>query len=463
MKLRLKGKKISAFLMSAVIMGTSFAYSAPIASADETTTRSVDDIAADQAALEEEQAEIQAQIDALGDEETAVNEKAELLESQMKSIAKQIDSANTDIAELDSSISDLNSQLDAAEEEYADTIALFKERIKALYKTGSVGTLEVLLNADSYSDYMMKLEVMQSVSKHDSELVEKMTQFMDETKETRSELKSKKKEVAELKVTLEEKTEEINTLYEENKEALTELQEKKAAANSSLEDANSYADQLYNEMIAAMATPEPTATPAPTTDSSSSDDSSSESSEDESPVIDGESDDSSSSEDEEVYVDDDSSSDDSSSDDTSYDDNSSSDDSSSDNGSSSNTSGFYLTCPCPGYSYISAGFGGYEGHYGTDFAAGYGTAIVAAADGYVAEVNSTDEWGYSWGYYVYLYHNDTYSTRYAHMSSIVVSPGEYVTAGQVIGYVGLTGNTTGPHLHFELYQYGTRIDSASFF
>lgn len=112
--------------------------------------------------------------------------------------------------------------------------------------------------------------------------------------------------------------------------------------------------------------------------------------------------------------------------------------------------------------YISAGYNGYPGHKGLDIAGPYGTPIVAAADGTVIEANSTDSWGMSWGYYVLIYHNGTYTTRYAHMSSVAVSTGQYVTAGTVIGYEGATGNVTGPHLHFEVYENGVRVDPMQF-
>ncbi len=63
---------------------------------------------------------------------------------------------------------------------------------------------------------------------------------------------------------------------------------------------------------------------------------------------------------------------------------------------------------------------------------------------------------------MYIYHNDTYSTLYAHMSSTAVSTGEYVSKGQVIGYEGNTGDSTGPHLHFEVWQNGTRVNPRPF-
>ena len=61
-----------------------------------------------------------------------------------------------------------------------------------------------------------------------------------------------------------------------------------------------------------------------------------------------------------------------------------------------------------------------------------------------------------------IYHNGTYTTRYAHLSSVAVSSGQYVTAGTVIGYEGATGNVTGPHLHFEVYENSVRVDPMRF-
>ena len=78
------------------------------------------------------------------------------------------------------------------------------------------------------------------------------------------------------------------------------------------------------------------------------------------------------------------------------------------------------------------------------------------------EANNYDSWGMSWGYYVLIYHNGTYTTRYAHLSSVAVSKGQTVSAGQIVGYEGATGNVTGPHLHFEVYQNGTRVDPMAF-
>lgn len=96
-------------------------------------------------------------------------------------------------------------------------------------------------------------------------------------------------------------------------------------------------------------------------------------------------------------------------------------------------------------------------HSGIDFGASLGTPIYAVADGVVAFAGRHG----GHGNYVRLNHAGGTGTGYAHMSRIAVSPGTMVQSGQVIGYVGSTGLSTGPHLHFEAYQAGRTINPAS--
>ena len=91
-------------------------------------------------------------------------------------------------------------------------------------------------------------------------------------------------------------------------------------------------------------------------------------------------------------------------------------------------------------------------HSGTDIAVPEGTPILAAADGTVTVANALDSWGGSYGYYVKLDHGSGLETLYAHCSSICVTAGQQVKAGEVIAYVGQTGRATGPHLHFEVHS-----------
>ena len=118
-----------------------------------------------------------------------------------------------------------------------------------------------------------------------------------------------------------------------------------------------------------------------------------------------------------------------------------------------------LCWPLPGHTYISCHFGevdafGNAGHRGTDIPAPEGTPILAAHGGTVI----ISGWNNSYGNQVLLDNGAGLSTRYAHMTAAAVSAGETVTAGQVIGYVGNTGDTTGFHLHFEVMQNGVRVN-----
>jgi len=93
-------------------------------------------------------------------------------------------------------------------------------------------------------------------------------------------------------------------------------------------------------------------------------------------------------------------------------------------------------------------------HKGTDYAAAIGTPIVATADGTVSE--STRRGGN--GRYVKIKHNGTYSTQYLHMKKQKVKKGEYVRQGDVIGWVGMTGNTGGPHVCYRFWKNGRQVD-----
>lgn len=114
------------------------------------------------------------------------------------------------------------------------------------------------------------------------------------------------------------------------------------------------------------------------------------------------------------------------------------------------------------YARISSGFGmrfhpllGYTRlHRGVDYAAPYGAPIRAVSDGFVANAG----WAGGYGNQVRIAHSNILGTSYSHMSRIVVSPGSRVLQGQVIGYVGSTGLSTGPHLHFEVYRSGQVVN-----
>lgn len=113
--------------------------------------------------------------------------------------------------------------------------------------------------------------------------------------------------------------------------------------------------------------------------------------------------------------------------------------------------------------YISSYFGGrrnpFDGyssdwHSGIDIANNYGAPVYASASGYV----NFSGWYGGYGRYIEINHDFGYKTAYAHMSSLAVSSGSYVEKGDIIGYVGSSGNSTGPHLHFEVIRYGQEVN-----
>jgi len=106
-----------------------------------------------------------------------------------------------------------------------------------------------------------------------------------------------------------------------------------------------------------------------------------------------------------------------------------------------------------GQRYVAA-FDVSTGHRAIDYAATIGTPIRTVGDGTISFAG----WNGPYGYMVKVRHNSTYSTNYAHMSKMAVRTGEKVKQGDVIGYVGSTGFSTGPHLHYEMVKNGVKIN-----
>lgn len=119
------------------------------------------------------------------------------------------------------------------------------------------------------------------------------------------------------------------------------------------------------------------------------------------------------------------------------------------------------------YRYISSGFSAARynpaihkitSHFAIDYAANYGTPAVTVGDGTVTRAG----WSTGYGYMVEVRHNDTYTTRYGHFSRLAVRAGQKIMQADIVGYVGSTGWSTGPHLHYELYKNGTPINPLTF-
>ena len=399
------------------------------------SAQSLEEIQAQQEKLQAENQQLQTQLDSLREDQAQKQAYLETLQEQISLVQEQILTTRENIQDLNESIGQLTLKLEASQAEVQDTIDLFKQRLVALYTAGNVSTLEILLDSKSLSDFTTRMELIDTMALRDQEIIGKLEDYMAKTQADREQLEAQKQEVASLQVTLEGKEKELAALYEENQAALGDIQGQVYATENQLqvnEEELAESERLVQEAIAAQKRAEeeakkqaqaaapPAAVETPSSGENSGGENGSGNGDGGSGAV------------------------------------------SPPTPSGGGSSGFDPIWPLPGVTYISDPSGGARGHKGMDIAGPWGTPIVAAADGQVIEANSTDSWGYSWGYYVLIYHNGTYSTRYAHMSSVAVSAGQYVTAGTIIGYEGNTGNSFGAHLHFEVYENGTRVDPARF-
>ena len=399
------------------------------------SAQTVAEIQAEQDRLQAEKDQLEAQLEQLRNDEAEKQAEQENLQEQIDVVQQQIDTTRQNINDLNASINELTMKLDASQAEIQDTIDEFKERLVALYTAGNVSTLEILLDSESLSDFTTRMQLADSMTAHDQELVDKLEAYVDSTSAEREQVEAQKREVAELQKTLESKQDELDQLYEQTTADLVEIQGAEGATEDQLaanEEELAANEQEKQEAIAAQKRAEeeakkqaqaaapPAAVETPSSGENSGGENGSGNGDGGSGAV------------------------------------------SPPTPSGGGSSGFDPIWPLPGVTYISDHFGGARGHKGMDIAGPWGTPIVAAADGQVIEANATDSWGYSWGYYVLIYHNGTYSTRYAHMSSVAVSTGQYVTAGTIIGYEGNTGNSFGAHPHFEVYENGTRVNPARF-
>lgn len=354
--------------------------------------------------LESEKKDLDNKLSQLKEDEGKAVEYQETLEAKIEVVQEQIDQAHAEIEALDKSIAKLEKKIKASQDKMGDTMDQFYDSVKALYKSGSgsttLGTLEVLFNSNSLNEYYVTTEAMRSVTKYNESVMEKLQDYMDETEDERAECAEQKERLAEVKKELDKNRKDLEELQAENEKALARIRESKAATQNAIsENEEASADLMgYLEgLIAAKAAEEEAARQQAQENGGGGG-------------------------------------------------------STSPGATNPDFSG-YWAWPIPGVTYVSQHYGN-NGHKGIDIAGPYGTPIVAAEAGQVIEAG----YHYSWGNYVLIYHDQTYTTRYAHLSSFSVGSGEYVSRGQMIGREGSTGNSTGPHLHFEVYQYGSRIN-----
>lgn len=407
MKRKMITRRLIALLLTVCVFACSFG---------QVTARTISEIEEEQKRLEQEDEELDQRIEELKSDISQKKEYQQALSERIRIKQEYISALRQDIEDLNQQITVLTLTLEKSQEQIQSTLDKFKERLVALYRSGggSISTMEILFNSSSFSDFTMRSELLDAMARQDQAMMEQIEAYMIETQAQREECEASKKKVAELKKELESQLEELNALYEENEIILAQLESEEAEAEARREEIAAERAQNDAEMEELIEQErqrreeeerrrQEMAQQGGTADGGT------------------------------IYWD-----------------------------GSGGVEGFHPIWPLPGVTYISAGYGGYPGHRGLDIAGPWGTPVVAAESGTVIAANDYDSWGMSWGYYILVYHNGTFTTRYAHLSSLVVSEGQYVEQGQIIGYEGDTGNVTGPHLHFEVYQNGTRVDPMQF-
>lgn len=389
-----------------------------------TLATTIDEVQNRQEELKQENEDLQAKIDALKEDEEAALAYQEELTGKIDENEQKIDQARATIEEMNGKIQELQARLDLSEEKYQGTIDAFKERLKALYVSGgsSLGTLEILLDSSSLSEFFTRQELVEVMAQRDQSMLDQLDAYMAETQGDREELVAAQQEVADSKKAIEAAQDELEVLYEENDLLVASLEGQQAQAQEQIA-ANEAEDaelQAQLEALIAERNRQEEEKRQQALQNQQAQNGGSDGGEGATqpsggtgvePVTPG------------------------------------------------LQSGFSPIWPLPG-----VGVGSITGHFGDmyfngphnglDIGAGYGTPIVAAQAGEVISA----QYHWSWGNNVLIWHNETFSTRYAHMSSIAVSAGQYVEQGQIIGYVGSTGDSTGNHLHFEVYYGGSRVD-----
>lgn len=389
-----------------------------------TLATTIDEVQNRQEELKQENEDLQAKIDALKEDEEAALAYQEELTGKIDENEQKIDQARATIEEMNGKIQELQARLDLSEEKYQGTIDAFKERLKALYVSGgsSLGALEILLDSESLSEFFTRQELVEVMAQRDQSMLDQLDAYMEETQGDREELVAAQQEVADSKKAIEAAQDELEVLYEENDLLVASLEGQQADAQEQIA-ANEAEDaelQAQLEALIAERNRQEEEKRQQALQNQQAQNGGSDGGEGATqpsggtgvePVTPG------------------------------------------------LQSGFSPIWPLPG-----VGVGSITGHFGDmyfngphnglDIGAGYGTPIVAAQAGEVISA----QYHWSWGNNVLIWHNETFSTRYAHMSSIAVSAGQYVEQGQIIGYVGSTGESFGNHLHFEVYYGGSRVD-----
>ncbi len=375
----------------------------------------------DKKELDEKIEELRSQLKENFSEMEDIVEQKDLIDQEIFYLHQQTQNLNDQIATCSLLISDKQEELDNAKKHLEILNQQNKDRIQAMEEEGSLSYWSVLFKANSFSDLLDRVNMVQEIAAADQRRMQNLKEAAEKVEAVQRELQEEKEAMEEMVVelaaseqVLEEKRAQADKLLDQliaQGEAFEELIDDSEDKISDLEEQiakkeKEYDAAKYREWLA-------TSVP-PTTKKPSSSNASSSS------------------------------------------------------GSSSsvpNSKGW--RSPLVKSSYVTSAYGMrlhpikkvWKMHHGVDLQSRKGDKIVAAKSG-VVTTTSYESGGA--GNYVIINHGDGFSSAYMHMTHYIVKKGQYVNAGQVIGYVGSTGGSTGPHLHFSIYYNGKSVNPVNY-
>lgn len=384
-------------------------------------------------------------INALDEKIGVMNEQLTVLDEQVLGyeedidvLQKEIEVNQTDADTLQQEVDKVQVKLDDLNKKFMAKYEAYCMRIRAIYISGSYNIISALLSCGDISSFLTRYEMIKAVSKSDAQLLSEIEAETDKILLQEADLNDKKTALDNIQMILLAQQNELK--YKQD--SLTAAQEEIASKKVTLSQDRAESDQLFAQLTAANGM---------YTEYRNEDKSLSEAAEKEiqdllNGIISAD------------EVSDFTTGDRSDTPTVVY----------RDTDVYNKSDGVYnMTYPVPGHYTVSAGFPNYSNgsyHGGIDFPCATGSSVVAAQKGVVIGVKRLD---YSYGYYVLIYHGTDSKGRkvvtlYAHNSSIIVSPGDTVYKGQQIAKSGSTGNSTGPHCHFEIRVNDSRINPKNY-
>ena len=336
------------------------------------------------------------------------------LRDQITNLQQEVAQISAKISELDNCIVERQKEIYSKQKEIDENIELLKKRLKAVYIAGDSYAIDVILGAIDFKDCLDKTEIVIKMGEHDSKLINKLNENIKSIEGQKKEIEANKVNVLEYKKSLAQKNAELNALFQENEKILNDLHSKEAEKQAYLDESNEEYQRIQKQIKDYFEKKRRLA--------------------EEKARKEGK-----------AYV--------------------SEDIIGKQNG--------YLW-PVLGFSRISSPFGANRGGYnhkgidicGYEKKSIYGENVMSADAGEVVAAfagchhdygkNMSDSCGCAGGYgnYVLIEHSGGRATLYAHLSAVNVVVGKKVSRGEIIGKVGTTGHSTGPHLHYETRRHG---------